>query len=203
MISIYTGTPGSGKSLHVADNIRIQAEIKGKLTVCNFCINCDMLRSRGRGQIICVKNNQIKESTLKKLAEKYQDKIGRKLKESDILLVIDEAQLIFNARDWQRPERSKWISFFSQHRKLGYDIILIAQDEEMIDKQIRSLIEYKIEHRKVKNISIGGEIINLLAGGGLHIWVKRYCNIGNKIESGFFKGNKKLYSMYDTYSTFD
>ena len=37
--------------------------------------------------------------------------------------------------------------FFSQHRKLGYRVILVAQFSEMIDKQIRALIEYEYIHR--------------------------------------------------------
>ena len=82
--------------------------------------------------------------------------------EDQILLVIDESQLIFNARDWQKAGREKWLSFFSQHRKYGYHIILVAQFDRMIDRQIRSLIEYEYVHRKVGNYGIKGRALHRL-----------------------------------------
>ena len=41
-------------------------------------------------------------------------------------------------------------SHFSQHRKLGYRVILIAQFDRMLDRQIRSVLEYEYIHRKVR-----------------------------------------------------
>ena len=38
------------------------------------------------------------------------------------------------------------MTFFSQHRKLGFNIILITQSDRMLDKQIRSLVEDEVKH---------------------------------------------------------
>ena len=75
------------------------------------------------------------------------------IKKAQTLIIIDEAQLIFNSRDWngKNGDRMQWIKFFSQHRKYGYNIILIAQFDRMIDRQIRSLVEYEVAHMKMSN----------------------------------------------------
>lgn len=204
MIDLYTGTPGSGKSLHVAERIKTWVEIYKHPVICNFTINQELLRPKGNGQIITIKNKDLDEKNLYKFTEEYKKKIGKKkLKEDTILLVIDEAQIIFNSRNWNDKDRLSWISFFSQHRKLGYKIILIAQYDEMIDKQIRALVEYTIVHRKLKNINAFGGFVNMLLGGGMHIWIKVYNGLNEKCDSGYYKGNRILYSMYDTYDLFE
>jgi hypothetical protein len=52
----------------------------------------------------------------------FSRRLGRRLKEGEILLLIDEAQLMFNSRKWQNISRQGWLSFFSQHRHYGYPI---------------------------------------------------------------------------------
>ena len=76
------------------------------------------------------------------------------------MVVVDECSSIWNARDWNntinKSSRMDWLKFFVQHRKLGYNfILLITQNDRQIDKQIRSLIEYEVTHRKVNNFKIG------------------------------------------------
>jgi hypothetical protein len=62
--------------------------------------------------------------------------------EGSRLLVLDEVQLMFNARDASREKRgSQFLAWFSQSRKIGFETYLIAQDHKMIDAQIRSLAE--------------------------------------------------------------
>ena len=43
MVSTYTGTPGSGKSLHCADKILFYLK-HGKRVICNFPINENMIK---------------------------------------------------------------------------------------------------------------------------------------------------------------
>ena len=206
MIDLYTGTPGSGKSLHAADQIKKWVELYKEPVICNFEINSDYLRPKGRGQIITVHNSDIREcpERLKEFSDKYKEKVGiKRIKEDTILLILDESQLLFNSRAWNDKSRAKWISFFSQHRKLGYKVIMIAQYAEMIDKQIRALVEYEYNHRTVKNISKGAAIVNILAGGGLHIAVKYYAPFQEKCDSYYFKGERVLYSIYDSYTLFE
>ena len=132
-----------------------------------------------------------------------QEKVGSKPKEGSILLVIDECQLIFNAREWQQSGRAQWLSFFTQHRKLGYDIILIAQFDRMVDRQIRSLIEYEYIHRKMSNFGWQGKILSLFFGGKTFIAVKMWYPLHERLGAEIFHARKWMYSVYDTYAAFN
>ena len=98
-------------------------------------------------------------------------------------MVIDECQLMFNARDWNAKGRADWLEFFTLHRHLGYRIILIAQFDRMIDRQVRSLIEYEYIHRKVSNFGIYGKIISLFSLGNLFVSVKIWYPMKEKVGS--------------------
>lgn len=203
MIELYSGTPGSGKSLHLAEKMKNWIQIYKSPVIANFYFKADVLRIKKGGSYIYVDNQDITPAFLVWFSEYYKKCIGKDiLPEETILLVLDECQLLFNARAWNDRTRPEWISFFTQHRKLGYRIILVAQFAEMIDKQIRALIEYEYIHRKVKNVGIYGKVLNILAFGNLHIAVKMYSPLRQKVGQEFFKANKGLFGLYNTYNTF-
>lgn len=149
----------------------------------------------------CVDNEQLTVPFLiQKSIEYFQN---RKFKEGKLLLIIDEAQLLFNAREWDIAGRKEWTSFFTQHRKYGYDIILVAQFDRMLDRQIRSLLEYEYIHRKVSNFGIGGKVFSLASGGNLFCVVKMWYPLKEKIGVKMFKLHKKYFRLYDSYMTFN
>jgi len=148
----------------------------------------------------CPNDEMTPEFLIQYSRQRFGDKAP---KEGSILLVIDECQLLFNAREWQQSGRARWLSFFTQHRKLGYDIILIAQFDRMIDRQIRSLIEYEYIHRKMSNFGWQGFLMSLVFGGKTFIAVKRWYPLGEKIGSEIFHARKSLYRIYDSYATFE
>lgn len=203
MIYLYTGTPGSGKSLHTAEQIVKWINIYKSPVIANFDFDISRLKFKGFAGFLKMDNLSINPESLFRFSEVYKDKRKwRRVPEEHILLIIDECQLIFNCRSWNAKDRAEWISFFTQHRKLGYRIILICQFAEMIDKQIRSLVEYEYVHRKVKNIGIYGRVLNTLAMGRLHVAVKMYSPLREKVGVDFFKGNSRLYELYDSYNRF-
>ena len=154
MIFLYSGTPGSGKSQHVAERLYHLLRA-GRPTVCNFPINLNRIPKKS---VSCSVTRVILRLPRSFLIPSFPRNISRakKVKEGSLLLVIDECQLMFNARDWSKSGRDKWLSFFTLHRHYGYDIILVAQFDRMIDRQIRSLIEYEYIHRKVSNFGLRG-----------------------------------------------
>jgi hypothetical protein len=101
-----------------------------------------------------------------------------KYSEGSGLLVLDECQLVFNTRNCMVGSKNlDWIEFFTQHRKLGWNCVLIAHSMEMIDSQIRPLAEYTSTFRNLQKVRI--PII------GLPLWpypyflvVKRYAGMG-------------------------
>ena len=201
MISLYSGTPGSGKSLHMAMNLYwwIRA---GKPCICNFALATDKIKFSRKQDFHFVTEDKLTPSFLIEFARERIRKDG-KVKEGSMLLVIDECQRIFNARDWGQKGRAEWLNFFTLHRHLGYDIILIAQFDRMLDRQIRSLIEYEYIHRKVSNFGWKGKILSCLAFGNLFVTVKVWYPMKEKVGSEFFRAKKMYYGLYDTFATFD
>lgn len=202
MIELYSGTPGSGKSLHAAKEIRTRLRMPGRIILGNFCINTKAVR-RCRGTYLFVPNHRLLPERLLQFSRRLSRRLGRCLKEGEILLLIDEAQLLFNSREWQNVSRHGWLSFFSQHRHYGYDIILAAQFDRMLDRQIRSLIEYEQVHRKVSRFGYAGFFLGLLTNNSLYVAVKRWYPVKQTVESNFFLGHKGLYRIYDSYHHFD
>lgn len=201
MILFYSGTPGSGKSLHTASVLYWWIR-SGNPAIGNFDINLDKIRSRRKKEYVYLRNDQITPEFLIRYAEDYITKVGC-VKEDSILLVLDECQLMFNAREWNQKGRAEWLHFFTLHRHLGYRIILIAQFDRMIDRQVRSLIEYEFIHRKVSNFGFKGKVISMLAGGKLFVSVKVWYPMKEKVGSEFFRAKKLYYGLYDTYVLFD
>ena len=197
MISLYSGTPGSGKSLHCARTITNWSRL-GYPVIGNFTVDLSKFK---KADFTYCPNDKLTPEFLTNFS---RQRFGSKQpKEGSILLVIDECQLIFNAREWQQSGRAQWLSFFTQHRKLGYDIILIAQFDRMVDRQIRSLIEHEYIHRKMSNFGWQGKIMSLFFGGKTFIAVKMWYPLHEKLGSEIFHARKSLYSIYDSYATFD
>lgn len=135
----------------------------------------------------------------------YAVKNHKFAKENQSLVVIDEAQIIFNCRDFARKDRLKWIEFFCQHRKFGYNIILVTQNDRMLDKQIRSLCEYEIKHRKINNYGIAGILVSI-TGLTWFVAVEKWYGMQGadaRLGATFFFYNKKYAKIYDSYKLFD
>lgn len=197
LIYLYSGTPGSGKSLHTADKLywRLRA---GKPVIANFTFRW---QDCGKNPHYLYINNM--DLTPERLINFSRNWFAcHKFHEGAITLVIDESQILFNSRDWNAAGRGDWLSFFTQHRKYGYDVILVAQFDKMLDRQIRALIEYECIHRKVSNFGIWGKIFSLFAGGKLFVCVKVWYPMKEKVRSEFFRAKKKYYQLYDSYADF-
>ena len=201
MIELYSGTPGSGKSLHVAKIIRERLRMYNCVIIGIFYVNQNTVKKR-KGTYIYVDNSRLEPERLIKFAIRYARHKGRRLKEDELYLFIDEAQLLFNSRDWQLIKTSGWVSFYSQHRKLGFYIGLIAQFDRMLDRQIRSLVENEIKHRKVSRAGLFGKLLGFLTGDNLFIYIKIWYPMKQKVYSEFFLGTKKVYDLYDSYGLF-
>ena len=237
MIYFYTGTPGSGKSLHMASVIH-DAVWSGKNVIANFEIN-EQYFAKSRhpdrlGKFIYASNREwmtnaytarqsfdpvrgtmfkgtVPENRYTYLDGLYsyamqfheRDRKGN-IKEHQTLLVFDECQELFNNRNWAKKDRLDWIAFFREHRKYGFDVYLISQDDKVIDKQVRAVLQFRVEHRSVKNYKLAGKLLAFLRGGQLFVWIMSNYQIRGKdarLCSEFFTG-KKFYDFYNSYQTF-
>ncbi len=126
------------------------------------------------------------------------------IREHQTLLVLDECQVLFNSRYWSKKDRLIWIEFFREHRKYGYDVYLVSQDDKVIDKQIRDIMEIRVEHRNVKNYKAAGKLLAFLRGGHLFVWIMSNYAIRGKdayMCSEYFTG-RKYFNFYNSYQTF-
>ena len=198
MIWIYTGTPGSGKSFHAAQDIFSRLRRGGGL-ICNFPIKEELVKKR-KAHVEYWDNSELTAERLVEYAMKHH-KIG---KEGQTLVVIDECQIIFNCRDFGRKDRNAWVTLFSQHRKLGFNFILITQSDRMLDKQIRALIETEVRHRKLNNYGLGGRILWLFTGGRTWFIAISYWYGGNKLmlDKTMIPYRKRTAEIYDSYKLF-
>ena len=197
MIYLYSGTPGSGKSLNSIRDIVNKLKSGGNV-IANFPIKTNLIKSyknKPLGKFIFKEN---KDLTVKFLTE-FALKNHVKGKEGQTLIVIDEAQAMFNPRDFRDINRKDYNHFFSLHRHLGYNVILVTQNDRLLDKQIRCLLEYEIKHRKINNFKAIGRMIPFSTFACVTYWY----GVREKVGVEFFTYKKKIAALYDSYALFD
>lgn len=190
MIYLYTGTPGSGKSFHTARDIYFKTRRKkNNQVIANFPVVIE-----NQENFLYKENHEITPTFL----INYAMTNHVQFKENQTLLVLDEAQILFNSRDWNSNPKGRmdWIKFFSQHRKYGYTIIMIAQFDRMIDRQIRSLVEYEVSHLKMSNYFRVLPFTSFMC-------VMRWYGQRMKVAHEVLFYNKKIGSIYNTFATFE
>jgi hypothetical protein len=119
MIKVITGKPGSGKS-YWATRYAVGQMKKGRRVYSNIRINFNYKNKT-------FTNYKLDKNMIKNL--KFP---------KDSLLIVDEAGFWFNSREFKKFDIEDF-QFFSQHRHLNIDIILIVQNMHRIDKSLREL----------------------------------------------------------------
>lgn len=196
-ISLFSGTPGSYKSYHATGEI-IEYLKSGRNVIANFPIDYkNVLKKEIKGEFIYIDNLVLTPQYLIEYAKEHHKKNDK----CQTLVVIDEASIIFNSREFNRKDRTEWIKFLANHRHLNYNFILISQLDTMLDKQIRGLIEYEYKHRALKRYNFITWLLSKICGGlymTLEIWYPCKMRIGSR----FCKFHKKIASCYDTMALF-
>lgn len=155
MIQQFIGTIGSGKSYHALEVI-LETLKKGKFVVANFPLKftSGMINRGYADRFMYVPDEFLLGekgvSFLFQLAKKmdFYEKYG----EGACLVVIDEAGNHYPPEDNAKPEQRLWKTFYTQSRKLGYDFILVCQEDKQVNRTIRACVEYKVVHRKANSV---------------------------------------------------
>lgn len=197
MVTLYTGTPGSGKSLHLITVI-LRALSWGRDVICNFPIKFteEEIKKGYDKRFYFMTNEQITVNSLLEFAIDHD--YFEKKKESQCICVIDEAGGRYNPRDYNNKDRAEWIDYFSQHRKTGFDFILVAQQDRMIDRQIRGFIETEKKHRKVNNYGFFW-----LLPFPVFVCVEHWYTAKQRVGAEFFRYRKKIGDRYDSMKMFE
>lgn len=226
MIYFVNGRPGGGKSLFMAEKIYKKMK-HGVNVIANFEINMVYFKKcrhpEKLGKFIYVSNEELTTQAYLNIDPKmkkfsYIDGLwGYALNFHDLsdngkkvqtIVVLDECGILFNSRTFSARDRLSWLDLFVNHRKLHYDIYLIAQDEKQIDKQIREMFQKEIECRDISRMKIFGKILSLLAGGSLFVRINRDYTLmsgfskKNARESARYYTGRKYFKFYDSYKLF-
>lgn len=196
MVFTYTGTPGSGKSLHCAEKILFHLR-QGKRVICNFPINTEMIKKRYRKNFYYIPDEHLTPHYLFEFAKAYH----KEAKEDQTFLFIDEAQRLFPI-DRVYLMRREWEQFFQLHRHYGYSVVLVTQNMSYINKGIRIQTEYEVKHRKINNYGLGGLLLTLLHIP-LFVALTYWQGTREKIYSDFFLFRRKYGKLYNTFANFD
>jgi len=204
-INLYTGTVGSGKSFHtVAEGLEWIE--RGYNVVANFPIT---QAKSTKFKWINDRNDRRYKRWIYKPDITIEYLIALSIErdwfgtESQCLLILDEAGTIFNSRDWQvaGDSRLRWIKFFSLTRKLGYDVILVAQNDRMIDRQVRSLVEYEVKHLKANNAFMFRFLSVFRISLFMYVYKWYQTRLKGNVRLAIFK--KRVADRYDTMRMFN
>lgn len=226
MIQLWSGTPGSGKSLHVAHEIREDLRLpfgktKNVISTCyidttycfmNFLQELVFIVTRGK---IHLYNDDPRAKRfhyvpIEEITPKYLYEFAAKYhvygKEHQTTLVLDECVAIFsptvlseNIKRW-----NEWDEFFRKHRHLGYNVIIIPQSKKLISRKVIEYCEFEVKHYNRKNQGMFGWLLSLVCGGSLFSYSTCWRGTKDKpLEQKFFTYRRLFGSMYNSYSMFD
>jgi len=155
MIVVFTGLPGAGKSLKLADTVisllyQNKNQYKKRLLTYNNKIKKQIKKGKSVSQEeyhagLPAKRVLWTNLKMTEMVEKefegyfnYWADLNEIVQQRDADVIIDEIATYFNARQWEllSIEASRWLA---QHRKFGVDIYGTAQDFAQADKAFRRL----------------------------------------------------------------
>lgn len=193
-IWLFTGTPGSGKSYHAVLDVMTRLKKRGKKNALKQSVMTNFFVDTQHPGYKLLLPDEITPDFFYDYALQNHT-VGM---EGQTLVILDEAGTIFNSRDWgsNSNKRMEWIKFFSMHRHYGYNFILIAQMDRMIDRQIRGLIEYEVSHNKINNYWAMLPVSMFLA---VERWYGQKLKIGHKV----ILYNPKIAKLYNSFAIFE
>lgn len=119
-----------------------------------------------------------------------------------VLVILDETHLFWNARDYAQTAKTQadMLSFLSQSRKAGVDVIFISQDEGNIDRQFRVQAEQLVICRNMgKNrVPVFGVALK-----GWFVYETRECQNGGLLGREWHKADYGIFNAYRTEAFLD
>lgn len=217
MIVLWTGAPGSGKS-YSAVKLIVDALEAGKCVATNVALADDWALQAAKGNPFRrlvpgrVKATARRWEARTLVSDDLDDLFRVRLEgrgESRGVMVLDEAHNWVNSRTWDTDEtgqgrskgeatmrRLKVVRFFTQHRKLGWDVFLITQSAEAVDAQIRRLFEYHVTLRNLRRFKVVG-IPVMPFNFFLALWGWNDAG-GSIVKRQAFRLNRRIARLYDS-----
>ena len=190
MIGI-TGFFGAGKSLATTRMLKRDFD-RGNFIITNF--DCVFAHKKIIGiagfiqimlEILALKEQE------KKISDLFPDWHGGE----KITIVLDEAGVLFGARNWQQwKNHENILPALLQVRKIGVEIYYIVQYPSLVDKNFRTVTEFWIYFRKFGILPFGSKRELILNPENPTISTAEPIT-----KSLYWAGSQKAYFWYDTH----
>lgn len=209
MVVIYTGSPGASKTFKAVVEI-LKLLRRGKRVLTNIPIK--LPEKYSWCDLTVWDNEQVSIKNLEDFADAHheKDEDGDMIRESQTMVVIDEAHLFLADDFLDKNEKKDWTLFFSHHRKWAFDFIIITQEIGQITRPVRKNFELECMHFKLENFPIKSTVINLLIVILKLMKIPLFAQITQviRMRNNEFRGkkiflfNKKIGKMYNTYKRY-
>lgn len=204
---IIQGVRGEGKSLCAVGKIKEYLE-QGRPVATNLDLNLDKLLDASNNTPCYRLPDHPRVQDFQALPPAFDPKY--KGEDKNGLLVLDELGTWLNARSWNDKTRLAMLNWLFLSRKDHWDLILLAQDAEMIDSQVRNtLCDYlvvasRMDRQKIPYLAPAIEFLGFSAYlPKIHVYSVFYgfSTQVPPVERWKFTG-KDLYDGYDTNQRF-
>lgn len=146
MLFCHEGNPGSGKSYDI--QVRIVDQLAaGRKVYTNIDGHDDQNCRQAIAELSGLTRRQLDE----KLIFLTDDQVGKfwEIAEPGSFIVIDEIHKWFNSRDWSGERNRAFADWCSTHRHQGYDLCMITQRINKVDRQASSMVEWRYFYRRL------------------------------------------------------
>lgn len=200
MIETFTGRLGGGKSFaatkRIADHV-----CEGHNVYTNMEINLEeMAKYVDRHSDLIFDPKQITLLTEEQIPD-FNAHCPQGTPETQVLIVIDEADIWLESRDWNKAGEKKekdrqLFHYLKQSRKLYTDIIFIVQHEGNLDARIDRMIQYYWRFRDMSKLYIEG--LGIRWPSNNFRWTQ-YDYDGKTLQQTFMvKRDKQIFPLYQT-----
>jgi hypothetical protein len=200
------GKLGTGKTKFSVWRAQL-ALLEGRRVASNVDLRCEILTPFKRSTFLRLPDKPTPED-LDAIGHGNPDSYDE---ERNGVLILDELGTWLNARTFQDKSRAGVIDWLIHARKHGWDVYLIVQDENMIDRQVReALVEYQCRCMNLSRIRIPiiGKLLGVLGGRWgylprMHTVTARTGYGQNAVvaERWMYRGDD-LHAAYDTRQIF-
>lgn len=204
---IIQGVRGEGKSLCAVGKIKEYMQ-RGRPVATNLTLYLDKFLPADNDVISFRLPDHPRLEDLQLLPPAYDPKY--KGEDMNGLLVLDELGTWLNARNWNEKTRLGLLNWLFLSRKYHWDLILLAQDFEMIDAQVRtSLCDFLVQASRLdrQKIPYFASILKMLGFSGNMPEIHRYhvfygMSTNQQPQATWSYTGKDFYDGYDTNQIF-
>lgn len=206
MITIIEGRLGGGKT-YFATTIIMEYLAKGRHVWTNVDLVLDPVRAekrqglrRAMRVLHGVELDPGQVHTLEKVWHWHEESEWG-VTNDPVLVVIDEAHLFFNARNWKETHKKleDMLSFLTQSRKACVDVLFITQHAGNVDSQFRRLIQFVWHLRNIKETGV--DVLSWILADYFLAIRKDYG--GEVIQVKMCRRNRWVYGSYRTHAFLD